>query len=104
MFSLHFNKDTRAWWENFLKRNGRAGKVNPKWILPILKKQTETLNRPLQVSGTADELFELIEREERDAEVNFFSLGHEVCLLILINPTQHNDRHRDYFQYDHVYN
>jgi len=69
-FRLHFNQDTRVWWENFLKNNGRTGKVNPKWILPLLVKQTETPNRPVQVSDTTDELFRLIEREERDVEVN----------------------------------
>jgi len=73
-FRLHFDQDTRVWWKNFLKRKGMTGKVNPKWILPLLEKQIETPNRPLQVSDTTDELFRLIEREERDVEVIFFSL------------------------------
>jgi len=51
-----------------------TGKVNPKWILPLLEKQIEIPNRPLQVSDTTDELFQLIEREERDVEVIFYSL------------------------------
>jgi len=73
-FRLHFDEDTRVWWENFLKRKGMTGKVNPKWILPLLEKQIEIPNRPLQVSDTTDELFQLIEREERDVEVIFYSL------------------------------
>jgi len=70
-FRLHFSQNTRVWWENFLKNNGRTRKVNPKWILPLLAKQTKTPNRPLQVSNTTDELFRLIEREERDVKVIF---------------------------------
>ena len=73
-FRLHFNNDTRAWWENFLKNNGRTAKVNPKWILPLLAQQKETPNRQLKVNKRTNEVFQLIEREERDVEVIVFLL------------------------------
>lgn len=75
-FRLHFDQETKEWWDKFLKNNGTTQKVHPKWILPLLGKQKENPSRPLaQVSDTTDELFRLIEREERDVEVIVFSLA-----------------------------
>ena len=71
-FRLHFDDNTRAWWEKFLRNNGRTTKANPKWILPDLTQQREA-PRPLKVSKSPDELFKLIEKEERDVEVIVFS-------------------------------
>ena len=73
-FRLQINNDTGAWWENFLKNNGRAAKVNPKWIPPLLAQQKETPNRQFKVNERTDELFQLIEKEERDVEVIVFLL------------------------------
>ena len=73
-YSLHFDLQTKKWWENFLDNEAHIVTPSPNWILPMLNVQEE--NRPIvhpvlteEQKKATEQLAKLVQKEERQEEV-----------------------------------
>jgi len=71
---LHFDEDTQKWWEAFLNDGGSTATARPPtWILDALRPAKD--QPPPQDTSKSDghqAVCQLIEKEEREAEVSTF--------------------------------
>ena len=78
-FELHFDAETKRWWENFIEHKGVLPHIR-RWILPLLAPlSAQKDHRPAAPLPQVQEaLLKLVEREEMEVEVIYLNISKNV--------------------------